>query len=36
MPYGDVERKRTGSRLIAFSLLLLLGINGFFAATLLR
>ena len=34
MPYGDVERKRTGSRLIAFSLLLLLGINGFFAATL--
>ena len=34
MPYGEVERKRTGGRLIAFSLLLLLGINGFFAATL--
>ena len=34
MPYGDVERKRTESRLIAFSLLLLLGIDGFFAATL--
>ncbi len=34
MPYGDFERTRTGSRLIAFSALLLLGINGFFAATL--
>ena len=34
MPYGEVERKRTGSRLIAFSLLLLVGINGFFVATL--
>ncbi|MEI6558370.1 MAG: PAS-domain containing protein [Rhodospirillaceae bacterium] len=34
MPYGDLERTRTGSRLIAFSLLLLLGINGFFGITL--
>ena len=34
MPYRERERERTGSRLITFSLLLLVGINGFFAATL--
>ena len=34
MPYEDAEDKRTGGRLIALSLLLLLGINGFFGATL--
>ena len=34
MPYSSRTKQRTARRLIAFSLLLLLGINGFFAAVL--